>query len=588
MSEFETTGAEHGSEEPGPFTPPGGEAIADHSLEASGGSEIPEISLLRKIFSWENRYAISAVISFLVMAGVLYFNKAKAKGPTLALASRTKVEKNDDAKPPDRPQTGEPSAKSPAPAKDAPPEPAKPESASDAPQVVADVPEASPPPSDSATTEAGRRAGELGKTTSDEKPAPTEPRPTNPQTEGIAKPEGPADSAAPTPEKPAPQPGPPSPSAEAPKDSTPPDAPKESAKPEPKPTEGPRGEPSAKPEIPVQAPVEPTGPEKGAAPKSGAEEIPHAASTERNPPDPDEPARVSPVATDSGPKPKPPAAVEPAPATSELPSSLRVEPTEPEVRTAPKLEPKTIRYAEEPAPEPVSEQGGEWVTIPNRTKPAPGRLHPAEASPVRRASAALDDLAATPAPQAAPADDVEPLEPLVHVVQKRENFWTIAKQYYGSGRFYRALWSANRDQVESIDKLYVGTTLRIPPPERLERSLIDPPAGVAPAAARSDRAGVSYTANSGAERASTRVVAAKGQTTAGIAFEDVPIEQPKPRYQVRKYDTLRSIARDTLGDSRRADEILELNGSKISDPADLRPGLILELPEDARVRRTGS
>jgi nucleoid-associated protein YgaU len=53
---------------------------------------------------------------------------------------------------------------------------------------------------------------------------------------------------------------------------------------------------------------------------------------------------------------------------------------------------------------------------------------------------------------------------------------------------------------------------------------------------------------------------------------------------------LRSIARDTLGDARRADEILELNRGAIDDPAQLVVGQVLELPEDARtgIRRRSS
>ena len=55
----------------------------------------------------------------------------------------------------------------------------------------------------------------------------------------------------------------------------------------------------------------------------------------------------------------------------------------------------------------------------------------------------------------------------------------------------------------------------------------------------------------------------------------------RPVYKVRPYDTLRSIARDTLDDSRRAKDILELNRGLISDPSHLIVGQILELPDDA-------
>jgi nucleoid-associated protein YgaU len=58
-----------------------------------------------------------------------------------------------------------------------------------------------------------------------------------------------------------------------------------------------------------------------------------------------------------------------------------------------------------------------------------------------------------------------------------------------------------------------------------------------------------------------------------------------PEYKVHPHETLRSIARDTLRDSRRASEILELNQDVIDDPNYLTPGQIIVLPEDARLRR---
>ncbi len=59
-------------------------------------------------------------------------------------------------------------------------------------------------------------------------------------------------------------------------------------------------------------------------------------------------------------------------------------------------------------------------------------------------------------------------------------------------------------------------------------------------------------------------------------------------YKVRPNDTVRSIARDMLGDSHRADEILDLNSGLIDDPAHLTVGQLLQLPDDARtsVRHT--
>ena len=64
----------------------------------------------------------------------------------------------------------------------------------------------------------------------------------------------------------------------------------------------------------------------------------------------------------------------------------------------------------------------------------------------------------------------------------------------------------------------------------------------------------------------------------------------RPVYKVRQYDSLRSIARDMLGDSHRSSEILDLNRDLIDDPTHLIVGQVLELPDDARttVRRSAS
>ena len=79
----------------------------------------------------------------------------------------------------------------------------------------------------------------------------------------------------------------------------------------------------------------------------------------------------------------------------------------------------------------------------------------------------------------------------------------------------------------------------------------------------------------------------RSSTTAGPEYRPRDATT-RPIYKVRPYDTLRTIARDTLGDSRRANEILELNREIIDDPRHLIVGQILELPEDARPARARS
>ena len=51
---------------------------------------------------------------------------------------------------------------------------------------------------------------------------------------------------------------------------------------------------------------------------------------------------------------------------------------------------------------------------------------------------------------------------------------------------------------------------------------------------------------------------------------------------VQRHETLTSIARDRLGDSRRYREIARLNRDLLADDARLAPGMRLLLPPDAR------
>ena len=65
-----------------------------------------------------------------------------------------------------------------------------------------------------------------------------------------------------------------------------------------------------------------------------------------------------------------------------------------------------------------------------------------------------------------------------------------------------------------------------------------------------------------------------------------PGRRPPSRvHVVRRYETLRSIARDRLGDARRSDEILQLNRDCLNEDDPLTPGLLLLLPNDARPQR---
>jgi multidrug efflux system outer membrane protein len=63
--------------------------------------------------------------------------------------------------------------------------------------------------------------------------------------------------------------------------------------------------------------------------------------------------------------------------------------------------------------------------------------------------------------------------PYVHTVRNGENFWTISLLYYRSGRYWKALWAANKDPIPAPDRLKVGDKIIIPRPDKLDPALIE-------------------------------------------------------------------------------------------------------------------
>lgn len=199
------------------------------------------------------------------------------------------------------------------------------------------------------------------------------------------------------------------------------------------------------------------------------------------------------------------------------------------------------------------------------------------------------------------ASHTERVEATEHLVERGENYWTIARQYWGSGRYYRALWKANEAKHPDIKDLRVGDVIMVPAVEDLDPELILP-AGTDGRPVSLAAAGNSRTVSQGSrrtddqDRAAEQPIRRKKASNSeifgdeGDEIESRTSARPRdggrppgrPVYRVRPYDTLRSIARDTLGTARRADEIMELNRGLIDNPSQLVVGQVLELPEDAR------
>ena len=252
------------------------------------------------------------------------------------------------------------------------------------------------------------------------------------------------------------------------------------------------------------------------------------------------------------------------------------------------------------------------------------------------------------------ASHLERVEATEHVVERGENYWIISRQYWGSGRYFAALWKANSANHPYIDVLHEGDVIVVPAIEDLnpdyilpagrtaspqweaslgitrragrasktgggdtEAALAPAPLRTRPASGRGDvparRASRSEYQDDSEPSVTTsggdRSTAYKGRSASAAkvfdgdeAGDDQEVRttarqrgsaaggSSRPIYRVRSHDTLRKIARDMLGDSRRADEILELNRGVIDDPGQLVVGQVIELPEDSRggIRRSAS
>jgi nucleoid-associated protein YgaU len=439
------------------------------------------------------------------------------------------------------------------------------------------------------------------------KPEPVLPEPTAPKSEPVK------------PEPAAPKPGPkvePTPKPE----SMPP------AKPDPAPAPAviePKPEPTL-PTFPADEPM-PTKasdlPPLGTEPKLPDPASPKPAEAAVAKPKPLAPPTPDPQPTPPptpAPKPEPRPAVpvmEPDPKQAPAPAKeLNVKPLEPIPSLAPAVEPVEPNPMPVTAPPAPSDPIPEATPVPSNRMPAFDKAPTPIGADPAPAPAATDvptirnlgkrrpaepEIESQPRPTAPIADAPMPreavgarerVEPILHTVRSGENFWTISKLYYESGRYYKSLHSANRKLVPDIRELYVGTTIKIPPIEDLDPTLIDAPS-------RSG-SGTSRTAATSRRNVEPRAARPKplddaegGLPTLGASrvrdrerTED--IEEPaQPTYKVRQYDTLRSIARDTLGDARRYREILELNRDVIDDPVHLTTGQKLNLPDDATVGR---
>jgi len=509
--------------------------------------EPPVVASTRGGIPWDVRVKIAVVLSFVILVSVLIFNKVKGKardGKAIPLASIAGSKGTEGADPvpvpakPEGDRIEEPAASS-------PPEPE----------------EVEPPPTDPP------------------KVAPLSTEPAKPVSEPAKVVEPP-------------------PPVEAPPEVAPAEETKGALEVPPPSDLGEKVlESAAAPPMPV--PVEEP---KSEAPKTSppTDSLPPIESIEKPVPVPEKEIEASPSpadeppAKDPSPSPAPLVVDAPLPAEKLQPGPVEPRQIEPEAPSAPALPdlstPPPTREVVAPSPSPAAGIAeGAGFAIPNagmtRTSGGaksgsapemgtiPGRVNPAPA-PTPRAGGSSDGT--------------------IHVVRRGENFWTISRYHYASGRFYKALWDANRDVAKAPEDLYVGATIRIPAVEELNRDLIEAPKVAAGAGGR--RPAEALPANAGprdqsAERVSARPDTAVALPRANPAKRPLITRSPSSAPAYRIYvvkggnETLRSVARDQLKDSEREDEIYRLNRDDFEeDSRRLRPGMALKIPNETSRR----
>lgn len=148
-----------------------------------------------------------------------------------------------------------------------------------------------------------------------------------------------------------------------------------------------------------------------------------------------------------------------------------------------------------------------------------------------------------------------------YTVQNGENFWTISKKLYGSGRYFQLLAEINRSRVSDPRKMKPGLQLLTP-----DRVSID---AQYRARHKATQTAVSEFSGTGTTR--------KPSKPAGFFIS----QDGRPMYRVGGSDTLTDISQRHLGRSSRWYQIYQINRQRLQNPNKLQIGTELQLPYDA-------
>jgi nucleoid-associated protein YgaU len=193
------------------------------------------------------------------------------------------------------------------------------------------------------------------------------------------------------------------------------------------------------------------------------------------------------------------------------------------------------------------------LSIPRAARPAP-------------VSQIDEDFGAKPTGRPLIAGDSYAIEP-------NDNFWTISRKKYGSGRYFMALAQHNVQVISDPRRMKPGVTIATPAADVLERTYPQ----LIPKAAAVDPVQTASLSTTEVTKASAPAPAQPVEADAGFFTTD----DGNPMYRVGSEDTLSGIAQRHLGRSSRWVQVFEMNRDVLTDGNSLKIGTVLRLPADA-------
>ena len=173
----------------------------------------------------------------------------------------------------------------------------------------------------------------------------------------------------------------------------------------------------------------------------------------------------------------------------------------------------------------------------------------------------------------APRATSQPLVPgNTYNIEPNDNFWTISRKKYGTGRYFMALSQHNLSVIPDPKRMKPGVTIATPSVDVLEKTYPT----LIPKAAPSDTAAAG---ESSTPATAIRRTNATTTTTDEAGF--FVSNDGVPMYRVGSEDTLSDIAKQHLGRSSRWVQIFEMNRDTLTDGNTLKVGTLLRLPGDA-------